>query len=156
MKFLKKLFKEGKIKIDEPSETISKSYLEKSLKTMGSAKILTNAGNYNDALALTYYSMYYSVLALLYSVGIKSENHSASIKLLKLVFELDNKEIFEAKKERIDKQYYIQFNATKQVLSEAILIAEDFNDALNDFISKMTSEDKTIYLKKAEVLFEDG
>jgi len=40
-------------------------------------------------------------LALLFKVGIKSENHTASILLLKELFGLDNSKILNAKKERM-------------------------------------------------------
>jgi len=36
-----------------------------------------------EAVSMAYYSMYYSLLALLFRVGIKSENHTASIFLLR-------------------------------------------------------------------------
>ena len=77
--FITRLIKEEKIKLVDPSPDIAKSYLEKSMKSLISAKTLLDIHNFDDAVALTYYSMYYSALALLFSVGIKSGNHTGTI-----------------------------------------------------------------------------
>lgn len=82
--FLAKLIDEKKIQIIEPSENIKNAYLKRSYESLTSSKLLADAGNLNDSIALTYYSMYYSVLALFYRIGLKCENHTASILLLKV------------------------------------------------------------------------
>ncbi len=75
--------------------------------------------------------MYNILLALLFKTGIKSENHNASIILLNLLFgerDLYNK-ISNAKKERIDKQYYVSSekdNITQEIAKEMLRDAEDF------------------------------
>ncbi|MFP4402797.1 MAG: HEPN domain-containing protein [Nanoarchaeota archaeon] len=125
--FIKKLIIENKIKLVEPSLEICESYLDKSSKSLTSSKTLYKIGNFDDATALTYYSMYYSLLALLFKCGIKSQNHTGSIILLKELFDFENKEIKESKKERLDKQYYIDFKSTKEDVKIGIDIAEKFN-----------------------------
>ena len=92
--------------------------------------------------------MYHLLTALLFKIGIKSENHSASIILLEDVFNLKNKEIYEAKKERIDKQYYVDFVLTKKEAEDTIKKAENFNNILIDFIAKINNEDIKIYREK--------
>jgi uncharacterized protein (UPF0332 family) len=94
---------ENKIKLDQISEDVCKAYIEKSYKSLISSKTLLEIGHYEDAVALTYYSMYYQVLGLFFKCGVKSENHTATILLLRELFEIDNKEIEIAKKERVDK-----------------------------------------------------
>ena len=79
-----------------------------------------NNNKFEESVGLAYYSMYHLLIALLFKVGIKSENHSASVILLKEIFNQDNKKIFEAKTERIDKQYYIDFKITKSDVEETI------------------------------------
>lgn len=150
--FIKALEKEGKIKIVDPSEDISKSYLEKSAKSLISAKTLSGIQNFDDATALTYYSIYNAALALLYRCGVKSENHAATIILLKEIFELDNKEILKAKKERIDKQYYVDFKATEDDVRSGIEAAEEFNTILRDKIAKIKKTEILEYNKKAKQL----
>lgn len=103
--FLKKLCNQGKLELVESSEELKQSYILKSESNLISAKILLNNDKFEESVGLAYYSMYHLLTALLFKIGIKSENHSASIILLKNLFNHDNKEIFDAKKERIDKQY---------------------------------------------------
>lgn len=150
--FIRTLIKEEKIKIIEPNNTIADSYLEKSQKSLVSAKTLLNIKNYDDAVALTYYSMYYSVLALLFKCGIKSENHSGTIILLKKIFEINNEEISYAKKERIDKQYYIDFKATDIDVQAGIEAAEEFNSILKNKIDTMQQKEIQDYFNRAKKL----
>lgn len=145
--FLIKLKKEGKLKLVEPSEEVKESYVRKSESNIISAKILLENNRLEESVGLAYYSMYYLLSALLFKVGIKSENHSASIILLKEVFLLDNKEVSDAKTERIDKQYYVDFVISKEDVKGTIRKAEIFNSKLTDFISKINNEDITSYRK---------
>lgn len=150
--FIKILQKDGKIKIVEPSDEVANSYIEKSQKSLLSAKTLLDIGNYDDAVALTYYSMYYSALALLYKCGIKSENHMGTIILLKEIFRIDNTEIANAKKERVDKQYYTDFKTTEKEVQIGIETAENFNTLLKDFLDKIKRAEIQRYNKKARQL----
>ena len=132
-KFLIKLISEEKVKLVESSKDISLAYLYKSVKSLLSAKTLVNIENLDDAIALTYYSMYYSVLALLFRIGIKSENHTGSIILLKEIFDLDVSELQKAKKDRVDKQYYVDFNTTKKYTTIMSYPTTENNKPPNNF-----------------------
>lgn len=91
--------------------------------------------------------MYNSLLSLLFKTGIKSENHSASIILLEKLFQ--NKELTKtinwAKKERIDKQYYIEtrqmLKTTKESCNEMIIKAEDFLIKIKLIISELNNKE---------------
>lgn len=148
LSFLIKLQKEGKLKIVEPSEEIKESYIEKSESNLVSAKILFDNNKLEESVSLTYYSMYNLVTALFFKIGIKCENHIASIILIKKVFNIDNSPILLVKKERIDKQYYTDFHISKQDVLENIQITEKFNKNLIDFISKLTNQDLKKYREK--------
>src|SRR3990167_1462213 len=95
--FLAKLRREKKIQVVEPSAEVAEAYLRKSEKSLKSAKVTSDIENYEDSVALAYYSMYYSLLALLFRTGIKCENHTGAIILLQEVFSIDNKAISKAK-----------------------------------------------------------
>ncbi len=118
--FLAKLNKEGKLRLVEPSETVKDSYIAKSESNLVSAKILFDNSKLEEAVSLAYYSMYHMLGALLFMVGIKSESHAASIILLKAVFGIDNSDISFAKEERIDKQYYTDFQIAAKDVTDAI------------------------------------
>lgn len=130
-KFLNKLRKEGKLEMVDPSEDICDSYSEKSANCLKSAKLLLQNNLYENSIGQSYYAMYNQLLALLFHVGIKCENHGGSILLLKLLFgENDlHKLISDAKKERIDKQYYVtaeKDEITKEIAEELLSNAEEF------------------------------
>ena len=150
--FLAKLFDEGKLQLVNPSEEIKDSYIKKSESNLISAKILLENNKLEESVSLVYYSMYHMLTALLFKLGIKCENHSASIILLKELFSIDNSGIFFAKEERVDKQYYTDFNITKQEILEAIRIAENFNKRLLDFISKLDNQKIKEYREKFKIL----
>ena len=137
--FLIKLNRDGKLGLVEPSEDIAKSYLKKSESYLASAKILLDNGRLEESVSMAYYSMYHALTALLFRNGIKCENHSASIILMKELFGLDNSKILFAKKERVDKQYYVDFRLTKGEVRDMIALAEEFAPALVDLISKLDS-----------------
>jgi len=150
--FLNKLVKQGKLEVVDPSDEIKKAYLEKSESNMVSAKILLKNNRLEETVTLAYYSMYHILTALLFKIGIKSENHSGSIILLKEIFNIDNSKIEFVKKERVDKQYYFDFNITKEQVEEIIIIAEEFDTMLLDFISKMGNSSVNTYRNKFKEL----
>jgi len=151
--FLIKLCKEGKLQEIEPNDEVCKAYLQRSNESLSSAKALSKIGNLKDAVALAYYSMYHCLLAALFKVGIKCENHAAAIILLKEVFEMDNSHILKAKSERVDKQYYVDFKVNKEETETSIRIAEEFVAEINTLIAKLNEKDIKDYHKKAVMLY---
>ncbi len=78
-------------------------------------------------------------------VGIKSENHSASILLLKLLFKEEGlyEHISDAKKERIDKQYYVtteKDEITQDIADELLSNAEDFVLRMKGIIQNLNND----------------
>ena len=146
-KFLNKLKKEKKLGLVEPSEDICDSYSEKSANCLKSAKLLLQNNLYENSISESYYSMYNSLLALLFKVGIKSENHSASIILFNELF--GDKELWHmikwAKEERIDKQYYIQTSQvdkiTKESCGDMILKTENFSLKMRVIATEMNNKE---------------
>ena len=144
--FLKNLKKKGIIELIEPSEEMKSSYLIKAENCLKSARILFQNQLYENSTSEAYYCMYNSLLSLLFEIGIKSENHSASIILFDKLFE--NKKLVKiilwAKGERIDKQYYVEtqqiIKVTKESCNEMILKAEDFLVGMKLIISELNNE----------------
>ena len=124
----------------------SSLYLMKAENCLKSSKILFQNQLYENSTSEAYYCIYNSLLALLFKIGIKSENHSASIILFGKLF--NNKELTKialwAKEERIDKQYYVEtkqiIRATKESCSEMILKAEYFFLKLRLIINEINNE----------------
>jgi uncharacterized protein (UPF0332 family) len=128
--------------------------MKKSDSHLISAKLLLENDRLEESVSLTYYSMYYMLISLFFRVGIKCENHSAGIILLKELFSIDNSLISYAKKERIDKQYYVDFKIMKEEVEELIEAAEIFNSKILDFIEKLNSEKIAEFRTKMETLLK--
>ncbi|MBS7657086.1 HEPN domain-containing protein [Candidatus Bathyarchaeota archaeon] len=141
--FLSKLKKEGKLELVEPSEEICASYLEKADNCLKSAKLLLENNLYENSISMSYYVMYNSLTALLFKTGIKCENHTGSILLFKKLFgKIDLfKAISFAKKERIDKQYYVDFTVTKMSARDLLKNAEDFLVKIKLLIKNLNTEE---------------
>lgn len=142
IKFLIKLKKEEKLNIIEPSEEVAESYLRKSESHLEAAKILLGTEKLEESVSMSYYAMYHVLLALLFKCGIKSENHVASILLLKELFNESDlaKEISFGKKERIDKQYYTDFKLTKLDCEDMMKKAENFIIGSKNIIKQLNEE----------------
>jgi len=143
--FLHSLHKKGVLQIVEPSKDLGNAYYEKAQKSLSSSKILLNAGNLEDSTALSYYAMYHVLQALFFLTGIKCENHKASILLLQEVYSQDIQSIQEAKKERIDKQYYTDFSITEKEVKEAIHAAETFIIRIKQILDTIQNADVKRY-----------
>jgi len=158
--FLNKVKKEGKIELVEPSEEICKSYLRKADNCLKSAKLLLQNSLYENSISMTYYAMYNSLIALFFWVGIKCENHSASLILFKRLF--NRNDLFGiisfAKKERIDKQYYVTTEKdilTKESAEDIYKKAENFLIQIKILINELHTENIEKIRKKFASLFEN-
>jgi len=60
---------------------------------------------------------------------------------LKELFGLDNSEILRAKKERVDKQYYVDFKIAEEDVKQMIRAAEHFNAKIFNYIEKLNRKD---------------
>ncbi len=153
--FLKKLYEEKKLKIITPNDDLKDAYIIKSESFYDSSILLFKHKKLEETVSLLYYSMYYSVLALLFKIGIKCENHSAAIILLKELFDIDNKEILHLKKERINKQYFVDSNITEKEVKKLIEITEDFNLKIYSFIETLSNEKISFFKLKFSSFFND-
>lgn len=148
--FIQKLVDEATIRLVEPSIDVSKSYQDKSRNTLMAAKILLQQDLKEEATSMAYFSMYNKALSLLYLVGIKCENHAATIILLKELFGIDNAKISSAKKERIDKQYYPNFHISQEEVKSLISDAEEFNAIMDEYVDRLREEEKKKYAYKVK------
>ena len=155
--FLAKLKDQEKLKIVEPSDEISSSYLQKADNCLKSAKLLLKNSLFENSIINSYYTMYNSLLALLFKTGIKSENHSGSILLLKELFQ--RKDLYnlisKAKEERIDKQYYVESKentSLEQPSKELLIDAEDLLINIKLFIESLNSEQISKFRNKFKEL----
>ena len=152
--FLIGLYKEGKLRIAEPSEELKYAYFQKSSASIKSAEILLQNSLLENSVPMAYYSMYNMIMALFFKAGIKCESHAGTIILLKELFMIDNSKIEFAKKERVDKQYYVDFKISRKEVENLILIAKEFNSSIYDFIDRLTSKDIDEFREKLKEMLK--
>lgn len=151
--FIQKLVKENKIELVEESEEICQSYNQKSENSLKAAKILLEQNLIEESTSMSYYAMFHKTTALFRRIGIKCENHAATIILLQELFTIDNKDLSFAKEERIDKQYYTNFIITKQDTEELLKKAERFVEELDLFIDKLTERNRKQYREEFQKIY---
>ena len=123
------------LRLVDPNERLSKSYLEQAkLSLLRAEKDL----NDNDLLWSTvaiYYAEYYALYSFLQRIGVKCENHTCSI--LAVTFLLGNDKtniINQHKDKRIDAQYYMkvdQENKLRKMLQEAKVFVSNFDELVS-------------------------
>lgn len=140
--FLSKLKEERKLELVEPSNEIMGSYMEKSANSFKASSILLESGLLEESVSMAYYAMYHSLLALMFKCGIKCENHSGNILLLRNLFREVKlyKMISDAKEERVDKQYYVNFVITKKDVEDLASTAQEFITRIKVLIEGLTTE----------------
>jgi len=72
------------IRIVNPSENLTKAYLEKSRNALKSMEVNANAGITEWAISTAYYARYFAVYALLSRIGVRCEIHDCTIVAVQL------------------------------------------------------------------------
>jgi len=152
--FLRRLSKKKALQLIAPSPEIRDVYLKKSASRLESAKYLLSIDKFEESTEMAYYSMYHSVMALFFACGIKCENHTVASWLLADVFEMDNAVLESAKKERLDKEYYVPAAPVRPEVEAFIKTAETFNAVLLDKIERLTLQEIENYRTRFERLLE--
>src|SRR3989338_9217841 len=120
------------LKIVEPNERLSKSYLEQAKSSLFRAEKDLNDNDFLWATVATYYAEYYALYSFLQRIGIKCENHTCSI--LTIGFLLGEETIITInrhKEKRIDAQYYMKTDQelnVRAMLKEAKIFVSYFDE----------------------------
>jgi len=134
------------LKLVEPNEIVSDSYLEQSEKALSKVKFLIEENDFVWANSRMYYCVYYSIMSFLYKIGVKSENHDCSIEVVKFLFgETFGADFF--KEMRVGSQYYFKFSGKEDLLknySQAKLFFLNFKRIIGSLDEKKVN----IYRKK--------
>jgi uncharacterized protein (UPF0332 family) len=136
------------LKKTEPSKRIAFSYLDEAEKTLSKIKELIEEDDLVWASVRIYYCAYYSLYSFLQRIGIKSENHECSIKLVKkLLKEEFIDQIDSFKDNRVDSQYYLK-TGNKTKLFDLYKNVKEFYLNFKEIVSNIKEEDIKIYLNK--------
>jgi len=123
------------LKIVEPNERLSKSYLEQAKSSLLRAEKDLNDNDLLWATVAIYYAEYYALYSFLQRIGVKCENHACSILAVGLLLGEDKtKTINQHKDKRIDAQYYMKVDQEIKVrimLQEAKIFVSNFDEIVS-------------------------
>jgi uncharacterized protein (UPF0332 family) len=123
------------LKIAEPNERLSKSYLEQAKSSLLRAEKDLNDNDFLWATVAIYYAEYYALYSFLQRIGLKCENHTCSIFVTALLLGDDKTKIInEHKGKRIDAQYYMKVDQEakiKVMLQEAKIFVSNFDELVS-------------------------
>lgn len=136
------------LRIVEPNEGLSKSYLEQAKSSLLRAERDLEDKDLLWATVAIYYAEYYALYSFLQKIGIKCENHACSILAVTFLLGKDRtKTINIHKDKRIDAQYYIkvgQEDKIKSMLQDAKIFVSAFDDIVSNLIEKEIKEYRKI------------
>jgi len=140
------------IELVESNEDLAKAYIKKAEDSLSASLNLNN--NKDWKISSLYYTMYFSVYAVLMKIGVKCEIHSRTIAFaevfLKEYITKDEIELLnKSMKARIDIQYYTNRNVSDSLYNEMIEKAPKFIARCKDIINKLT--EKEIQEKRSKI-----
>jgi len=136
------------LKITEPNERLSKSYLEQARSSLLRANKDFKDKDFLWTTITIYYAEYYALYSFLQKIGIKSENHSCSILAASFLLKEDKiKIINEHKSKRIDAQYYIKVDQESKI-SSMLKESQGFISYFDELVSNISEKEIKEYRDK--------
>ena len=136
------------LKIVEPNERLSKSYLEQAKLSLLRAEKDFKDDDLLWTTVAIYYAEYYALYSFLQRIGVKCENHTCSILIVTLLLGEDKtKTINQHKDKRIDAQYYMkvdQESKIKSMLQEAKMFVSNFDEIVSNLSESEIKEYRKI------------
>jgi len=146
------------IKIINPSENLSNSYIKMSENALGT---MNRERGYNLVFAIPagYYSMYYALYSVLMKIGVKCEIHSCTLKFMEEVLEeLYSKEEIKTISKAFDlrniAQYYVDKVINAKDIEFIFTQAPLFVNISKEILYKMNEQDVAVLRKKFEELMK--
>ena len=132
------------IELIESNENLSEAYTKKAEDALRAAAKLKD--NKDWEISSCYYSMYFSVYAILMKIGIKCEIHACTItfvgEFLNQYFSDEDVELLKkSMKARIDTQYYSDRNVTEAHYENMIQGAPEFLAKSKTALQKITNKE---------------
>ncbi|MBU1245544.1 MAG: HEPN domain-containing protein [Nanoarchaeota archaeon] len=131
------------LELVEPNEELTKAYVKKAEDSLRAVAKLKD--NKDWEISSSYYTMYFSLYAILMKIGVKCEIHSCTISFMKRFlnkyFTPEEIELVEkSQKARIDTQYYSDRNISdelyERMINKASLFLARCKNVLNDLTEK--------------------
>ena len=141
------------LKIVEPNDRLSKSYLEQAKSSLLRAEKDLNDKDFLWATVAIYYAEYYALYSFLQKIGIKCENHACSILATTILLGDDKtKTINQHKDKRIDAKYYMKVDQETKIramIQEAKIFVSNFDETNSKLTeSEVKNYRETIFKNK--------
>lgn len=132
-------------RVIESNDDLASAYLQKARHDLVVLRSIPSEDREWKAAA-AYYARYHVLTALLLRVGVECKDHNCSLKITESLFSgvIHSdlfREIKEAKRQRIDLQYYTDRNVEKDKFEQNIEKVDDFVGKLQQVVESMTRED---------------
>lgn len=132
------------LELVEPNEDLARAYIKKAEDSLSASLSLDN--NKDWKISSLYYTMYFSVYAVLMKIGVKCEIHSCTITFAEIFLNnyLTKEELELLKrsmKARIDVQYYTNRNVSESLYKEMIEKAPEFIVTCKNIIATLTEKE---------------
>ncbi len=120
------------------------SYVKRADQSAAAARILFDGGLYEDCVSRAYYSMYYAAKAALLTQDVSPKTHKGLVmkfgeRIIKLG-KMDREQLRElstALRIRLKSDYELEFEITKEEVSEQLSNAEDFVESVKRFLKSV-------------------
>ena len=138
----------GGLKIVDPNERLSKSYLEQAKSSLFRARKDFEDKDMLWTTIAIYYAEYYALYSFLQKIGVKCENHSCSILAVSFLLGKDKTKIInEHKDKRIDAQYYMKVDQENRV-SLMLEESQKFISLFDELVSNLSDKEIKNYRDK--------
>lgn len=132
------------LELVEPNEELTKAYLKKAEDSLKAAAVLKD--NKDWEISSSYYTMYFSIYAILMKIGVKCEIHSCTISFmqhfLNKYFTDEEIELIEkSQKARIDTQYYSNRNISDDLYKRMTNHTALFLTKCKEIANNLTEEE---------------
>ncbi len=135
------------LRVVEPNERLSKSYLVEAKSSLERAEKNFKDGDLLWATVVIYYAEYYALYSFLQRIGVKCENHFCSMLAVGFLLGEDKTEIINRHKDkRIDAQYYMKVDKEEEVgrmLREAKTFVSTFDEIVSNLSEKEINAHRT-------------
>lgn len=129
------------LKIVEPNERLSKSYLEQAKSSLLRAKKDFEDKDLLWTTVAIYYTEYYALYFFLQKIGVKCKNHSCSILAVSMLLGEDKTVVIkDHKNKRIDAQYYMKVGQEDNV-GLMLKEAQNFISVFDELVSNLSDKE---------------
>lgn len=130
------------LKIIKPNSDLCEAYIKKAEESLESMRSVKSK---DWKISTSYYTIYFSLYALLTKIGIKSEIHSCTIEIMKMYLkEFFNEQELEfaetSQKARVNSQYYVDRSIPDAQFEMMIRLTPSFLVKCKDILIKLNEE----------------